>query len=139
MAWQIVYDAAIKALIGVAAFATAVEKGSLFAQVLKETSGHTPDDTKIVFPWSDVEDSPARSRPRTRTAATEPATPKFGTPATENADATLPISWPDVEDSPIQANRPTGIVPAEDKQHSAAPAPGPPRQLKTRGRGRGPP
>ncbi|KAG8677622.1 hypothetical protein FPOAC2_03753 [Fusarium poae] len=63
----------------------------------------TNDNATIIFPWSDVEDSPARSRPRTQPhRATEPnyATPKSGAPAADNVDEALTVSWSDVDDDP---------------------------------------
>ncbi|KAL3608747.1 hypothetical protein FPOAC2_03754 [Fusarium poae] len=79
-----------------------------------ESTVLTNDDATIIFPWSDVEDSPARSRPHTQPARVTPnvATPKFASPNAGDADETLAVSWSDVEDSPIQS----------DNQHSAAPA-----------------
>ncbi|KAH7003044.1 hypothetical protein EDB82DRAFT_549507 [Fusarium venenatum] len=73
-----------------------------------ETTVNTNDDTTIIFPWSDVEDSPS-SKTRAQLESTTPAQPNTG----------------------------TEILPAQDAQDSAAAAPGPPGQLETRGRGRG--
>ncbi|KAM0495615.1 hypothetical protein ACHAP8_007881 [Fusarium lateritium] len=47
MLWQIVYDAAIKALTGVAAFATAAEKASLFVNFIRGRKKQEDEESKL--------------------------------------------------------------------------------------------
>ncbi|RGP64688.1 hypothetical protein FSPOR_7778 [Fusarium sporotrichioides] len=63
----------------------------------------TNDDTTVIFPWSDVEDSPSSKR------RAQPAP----TPAAIDTDTTLVISGPD---TPAELTTRTDFAPAEDEQ-----------------------